>query len=165
MASPPARRDQESIKKYGYLNEEEPDTMNYSRFKIWFILTFTFAVIAVVIRAIWQIVVIPTGGTMLIFIPLSLALLGLNALFAYLVINPQKLRTLPYLTGVTVALTAGLLAGVTHFVRFIISSQADPVLSKIIGGFVLLSSVSAYFMVIWLIWSLRKADEGEPGES
>jgi len=77
--------------------------MNYSRLKIWFIVTFTLVVIAVVIRAIWQIVVIPTPGTMLIFIPLILALLGMNALFAYLAVNPQKLRSLPFLIGVTVA--------------------------------------------------------------
>ena len=134
--------------------------MNYARLKTWFIVTFTLAVIAVVIRAIWQIVVIPTPGTMLIFIPLILALLGMNALFAYLVVNPQKFKTLPFIIGVTIALTAALLAGVTHFVRFIISPQADPVLCKVIGGFVLLSSVSAYLMVIWIIWSLRKAKEG-----
>ena len=129
--------------------------MNYSRLKIWFIVTFTFAVIAVVIRSVWQIVVIPTVGTMLIFIPLSLALMGMDALFAYLIINPQKLRTRPFLIGITVALTAGLLAGVTHFVRFIISPEAEPVLSKIIGFDVLLSSTSAYLMVVWFIWSLR----------
>ena len=129
--------------------------MNYPRLKIWFITTFTLAVIAVVIRSIWQIVVIPTTGTMLIFIPLILALLGMNALFAYLVVNPQKLKSLPFLIGVTAALTAGLVAGVTHFVRFIISPQADPVLCKIIGSFVVLSSVSAYLLVLWLIWSWR----------
>ena len=134
--------------------------MNYSRLKIWFIVSFTFAVIAIVIRAIWQIVVIPTPGTMLIFIPLILALLGMNALFAYLVVNPQKLRSLSFLIGVTVALTAGLLAGVTHFVRFIISPEAEPVLSKIIGVFVILSSLSAYLIVLWLIWSFRKAGKG-----
>ena len=134
--------------------------MNYSRLKIWFIVSFTFAVIAIVIRAIWQIVVIPTPGTMLIFIPLILALLGMNALFAYLVVNPQKLRSLPFLIGVTVALTAGLLAGVTHFVRFIISPEAEPVLSKIIGSSVVLSSISAYLLVLWIIWSFRKAGKG-----
>ena len=134
--------------------------MNYSRLKIWSIVTFTIVVIAIVIRSIWQIVIIPTPGTMLIFIPLSLALLGMNALFAYLVVNPQKFKSLPFIIGVTVALTAALLAGVTHFVRFIISPEADPVLCKVIGSFVLLSSVSAYLMVIWIIWSLRKAREG-----
>jgi hypothetical protein len=131
--------------------------MNYTRLKIWFIATFTFAVIAVVIRAIWQIVVIPTSGTMLIFIPLILALLGIDALFAYLVVNPQKLRRPPFLIGITAALTAGLLAGVTHFVRFIISPEAELILSKIIGSFVVLSSISAYLLVLWLIWSFRKA--------
>lgn len=134
--------------------------MNYSRLKIWFIVTFTFAVMAVVIRAIWQIVVIPTLGTMLIFIPLSLALMGMDALFAYLTFNPQKLRSRPFLTGITIALTAGLLAGVTHFVRFIISPEAEPLLSKIIGFSVLLSSTSAYLIVVWLIWSLPKAGKG-----
>ena len=134
--------------------------MNYARLKTWFIVTFTFAVVAVVIRAIWQIIVIPTQGTMLIFIPLILALLGMNALFAYLVVNPQKFKSLPFTIGVTIALTAALLAGVTHFVRFIISPEADPALCKVIGSFVLLSSVSAYLMVIWIIWSLRKAREG-----
>jgi len=134
--------------------------MNYSRLKIWFIVSFTFAVIAIVIRAIWQIVVIPTPGTMLIFIPLILALLGMNALFAYLVVNPQKLRSLSFSIGVTVALTAGLLAGVTHFVRFIISPEAEPALSKIIGVFVILSSLSAYLIVLGLIWSFRRAGKG-----
>ena len=131
--------------------------MNYSRLKIWFIMTFTFAVIAVVIRAIWQIIVIPTTGTALIFIPLIVAMLGMNALFAYLVVNPQKLRSLPFLIGVTVALTAGLLAGITHFVRFIISPEAEPVLCKIIGSFVVLSSISAYLLVLRILWSLREA--------
>ena len=133
--------------------------MNYSRLKIWFIVALTLAIVAVVIRAIWQIVVIPTPGTMFVFIPLILALLGINALFAYLAINTQKLRSKPYLIGIIVALTAGLLAGVVHFVRFIISSEADPFLSKIIGSFVVLSSISAYIIVVCLIWSLGRAKE------
>ena len=66
--------------------------MNKLNLRVWFIVSFTFAVIAVTIRAIWQIVVIPTSGTMLIFIPLIAAMLGMNALFAYLVINPEKFR-------------------------------------------------------------------------
>ena len=134
--------------------------MKYSLLKIWFIVTFTIVVIAIVIRSIWQIVIIPTPGTMLIFIPLILALLGIDALFAYLAVNPQKLRGLPFLIGITVALTAGLLAGVTHFVRFIISPEAEHVLSKVIGSCVVLSSTSAYLMVLWFIWSLRKAERG-----
>jgi len=134
--------------------------MNYSRLKIWSVVTFTIVVIGLVIRSIWQIVLIPTPGTMLIFIPLILALLGMDALFAYLAVNPRKLRGLPFVTGVTVALTAGLLAGVTHFVRFIISPEAEHVLSKVIGICIVLASTSAYLMVLWLIWSFRRTARG-----
>lgn len=130
--------------------------MNSPRLKVWFILTFSLAVIAVVIRSIWQIVVIPTPGTMLIFIPLIVALLLIDCLFAYLVVKPEKLKQLPFSIGFTVALTAALLAGVTHFVRFIISPLADPFLCKVIGFLVVLSSVSAYAIVIYLVWSLRR---------
>lgn len=131
--------------------------MASSHLRLWCIITFTLAVIAIVIRAIWQIVIIPTPGTMLIFIPLIVALLGVDAFIAYLVVRPEKLKSLSFSIGITVALTAGLLAGVSHFVRFIISSQADPFLSKVIGYLVLLSSVSAYFILIYVTWSLRKA--------
>ncbi len=131
--------------------------MNNSRFRTWCIITFTMAVIAIVIRAIWQIVVIPTPKTMLIFIPLIVALIGVDALVAYLVVRPEKIRRLPFSIGITVALTAGLLAGVTHFYRFIVSTQADPFFSKVIGWLVVLSSVSAYFIFIYVIWSLKKA--------
>ena len=130
--------------------------MNYTRLKIWFIATFTLAVIVVVIRSIWQIVVIPTPKTMLLFIPLIVALLGSNAFIAYLIIKPEKLKRLPSLVGTTVVLTAGLFAGITHFVRFIISPFADPFLSKVIAVFIVLASVSAYSMILWLIWSSRK---------
>ena len=130
--------------------------MNYPRLKIWFIITFTLAVIAIVIRSIWQIVVIPTPGTMLIFIPLIVALISMNALFAYLVINPVKLKSMPFITGVTVALTAGLIAGVTHFIRFIISPEADPFWSKVIGWLIVLSSISAYLLILNIIWTFRK---------
>jgi hypothetical protein len=130
--------------------------MNYARLKIWFIITFTLAVAAIVIRSIWQIVSIPTAGTMLIFIPLILALLGADALFAYLVARPEKLKSRWFTTGVTVILTAGLLAGVTHFVRFIISPRADPFLSKVISALVLSSSVSAYSIIVYIVWSFRR---------
>ncbi len=131
--------------------------MNNARLKVWFIITFTMAVIAIVIRAIWQIVVIPGAGTVLVFLPLIVALLGMNALFAYLVVRPEKLRSTPFSLGLSLALTAGLLAGVSHFVRFIISPQAEHFLCKVIGSLVLLSSVSAYFIILYFVWSLRKA--------
>jgi len=135
--------------------------MNCLYLKIGIILSFTLAVIAVVIRSIWQIVVIPTSGTVIIFIPLIFTLLGANALVVYLTIKPsrRKLEHLWVVIGITVVVTAGLVAGVSHFAHFIFSSEADPLLSKVIGFFVLSSSLTAYLLFIWFIWSFRRNRE------
>ncbi|MCK4862787.1 MAG: hypothetical protein KAS25_00755 [Dehalococcoidales bacterium] len=131
--------------------------MNYSRLKVWCIITFSMVVIAIVIRAIWQIVVIPTPKTMLIFVPLIIALIGSDVLISYLVFKPGKIKSLSFSIGLTVTFGAGLLAGVVHFYRFIISTQADPFFSQIISWMIILSSASAYFIFLYVIWSLRKA--------
>jgi hypothetical protein len=129
--------------------------MNNTLWKPWIIATFTIAVIGIVIRSIWQIVVITTPGTMLIFIPLILALAGANALLIYIVVKPERLTNLLSLTVITLVLTGGLVAGVTHFVNFIISPLASHFWSKVISACVLSSSVSTYFLIIWFLWSLR----------
>ncbi len=120
-------------------------------------MTITLTVTGIVIRSIWQIVVIPTAGTFRIFIPLILALLGLNAVVIYLAVKPQKLKSLPIVIGITVVATVGLIAGVAHFVHFIISPEAAPVLSKIVSAFVILPSLSAYLLLLYFFWSLRKS--------
>jgi len=127
------------------------------KLRIWFAATITLVVTGIVIRSIWQIVVIPTAGTFRIFIPLILALLGLNAVIIYLTIKPQKLKSLPIVIGIIVVATVGLMAGATHFVHFITSPEAAPVLSKIIATSVILPSLSAYLLLLYFIWSLRKS--------
>ncbi len=127
------------------------------KLKIWFVVTITLAVTGIVIRSIWQIAVIPTAGTFRIFIPLIVALLCLNAVIIYLTIKPQKLKSLPIVIGIIIAATAGLFAGVVHFVHFIVSPEAAPVLSKIVSTFVLLPSLSAYLLLLYFFWSLRKS--------
>ena len=135
--------------------------MNYLRLKIWIILTFAFVVVAIVIRSVWQIVIIPTAGTMRIFIPLICALLGTEALVIYIAIGPslKKLKSLSFAIGITVLATLGLTAGVTHYVHFIPSPEAELLLSKIIASFVLLSSLSAYSLLLWFIWSVWRVRE------
>ncbi len=137
------------------------DIMNYLYLKIGIIASFTLAVIAVVIRAVWQIIVIPTSGTMVIFIPLILALLGANALVVYLTIKPslQKLKRLPVAIGITVVATAGLAADVSHFVHFIPSPEAAPLPSKIIGILILLSGFIVYLLLLWFIWTFGQNRE------
>lgn len=127
------------------------------KLRIWLAATITLTVTGIVIRSIWQIVVIPTAGTFRIFIPLILALLGLNAVIIYLAVKPQKLKSLPIVIGITVVATVGLIAGVSHFVHFIISPEAAPVLSKIVSAFVILPSLSTYLLLLYFFWSLRKS--------
>jgi len=132
--------------------------MNYSYLKIGIIVSVTLAIIAVVIRAVWQITVIPTLGTMVIFVPLIFALSGINVLVVYLTIKPslQKLKHLPVVIGITAVVIAGLTAGIFHFVRFIPSPEAAPPLSKIISALLLLSSIILCLLLLWFIWSFWK---------
>jgi hypothetical protein len=135
--------------------------MNSSSWKPWLIATFSIAVIGIVIRAIWQIAVIPTAGTMIIFIPLILAMVGADLLLVYVVLKPERLTNLFSLILISVALTAGLIAGVTHFVNFIISPLADPFWSKVVSSCILASSLSAYFLILWFFWSLRQKRQSD----
>ena len=129
--------------------------MNYWYLKIGIIASFTLATSAVIIRAFWQIIVIPTSGTMVIFIPLIFALLSADVLVVYLTIRPslQKLKRQPVLIGVVAVATAGLIAGVSHYINFIPSSEAAPLPSKIIGTLIVISSLTAYLFLLWFIWS------------
>jgi len=130
--------------------------MNYTRFKILLVLSLTLALMGVVIRAIWQIVDIPTPNTMIIFIPLILALLGGNAFLAYIIFHPQKIKSLPVVIGLTLAFTAGMVAGVKHYINYIPSPEAAWLLSKIIATLIVLGSVGIYLLVLWLLWSFWK---------
>ena len=133
--------------------------MKYLPLKIWFMVTMTVTLVAVVIRAAWQIIVIPTAGTMSIFIPLILGLLGLNALIIYFTINPslKKLKSPPVLIAVITVLMASLIGGIIHFNHYICSPEAEPLVSKVIATMLFLGSTSSYFLVIWVIRSTLKS--------
>jgi len=130
--------------------------MNYSYLKIGVIISFSTAVAAIVIISIRYIIAHPEPKTMVIFVPLILALLGADALVIYLTIRPslRKLTRLPVVIGITLVLTGGLIAGVTHFIRFIISPGAALLISKVIASLILISSLTACLLILWLFWSL-----------
>ena len=133
--------------------------MNYRHLKMWTIVTLTVAILSIIMRSLWQIAVIPTAGTMVIFVPLVVALIGGNILLVYIVLNPQRLKKLVSLTVITAAMTGGMVAGIIHYVNFIMSPEAEPLLSKIISACFLSSGLSAYFLILWFLWSMRKTGE------
>lgn len=127
--------------------------------KIWFMVAVTLALLAVVIRAAWQIIAIPTAGTMTIFIPLMVTILGINALVIYFTLKPslEKLKSPPALLGIVLVLTGGLISGTAHYNNFIFSPEAEPLTSKIIATLLFLGTISAYFLAIWVIWLIWKS--------
>ena len=133
--------------------------MNNKHFKIWTIATLTLAVICTLIRSFWQIAVIPTADTMVIFVPVIAGLIFGTALFIYIAVKPQRIRSLFFLILISVAVTGGLVAGLIHFGNFITSPEGEPVLSKVISGCFLIAGLSAYFLVICFLWSRRKTKE------
>lgn len=133
--------------------------MNNKHFKIWTIATLTVAVICIVIRSAWQIAVIPTADTIVIFLPLIVALIGGTALFIYIAMKPERLRSPFFLIVVAVAVNGGMVAGIIHYANFITSPDAEPVLSKVISTCFLLAGLSAYFLILCFLWSLRKTKE------
>ena len=136
--------------------------MKYLPLKIWFMVAMTLALLAVVIRAVWQIIAIPTAGTLTIFIPLIFTILGINALIIYFTIKPnlKKLKSPPALLGIALVLTGGLISGTAHYSNFIFSPEAEPLTSKIIATLLVLGTISAYFLAIRVIWSIWKSRKG-----
>ena len=133
--------------------------MKYLPLKIWFIVTVTLAFGAVIIRLIWELTFNPSAGTLIVIILLILAILAFHTLLIYLTIKPdlKKLKSLPVGVLVAVMATAGLISSVTHFIRFVPSPEANEPLSLIIASLLLLAVISAYSLILWVIWSLWQA--------
>ena len=136
--------------------------MKYLPLKIWLIVVITLAISAVIIRLIWEIVYSPPPASLSLIIMVMLALLGSYVLFIYFTIKPnlKKLTSLPVGIVVTVMATAGLTGGIIHFTRYVPSPEATEPLSVVIATLLLLAGTSAYFLLLWIIWSIWKTRKG-----
>lgn len=135
--------------------------MNHLPLRIWLLVSITFALSAVIVRLVWEVTsTIPTG-TMVIIILLILVTLSIYALLLYLTIKPglKKLRSLYVRISVTIIITAALISGIIHFVRFVALPPPNPPISVIIASLLLMAGISAYLLVLWVIWFIRKARE------
>jgi len=136
--------------------------LKYLPFKIWLIVVITLAVSAVIIRLIWEIVYSPPPASLALIIMVMLALLGSYVLFIYFTIKPnlKKLTSLPVGIVVAVMATAGLIGGIIHFIRYVPSPEATEPLSVVIATLFLIAGSSAYFLLLWIIWSIWKTRKG-----
>jgi hypothetical protein len=99
----------------------------------------------------------PTGSLVIIIL-LIIAILGIYALLLYLTIKPslKKLKSLPVAISATTILTGAIAGCVIHYIRFVPSSEASSVRSVVMASLLLAAGVSIYFMVLWVIWWLRR---------
>ncbi len=133
--------------------------MNYLPLRIWFIVTVTLALGAVITRLAWEIAYITAAPSLAIIILLIFTIISVNALLIYFTIKPslKKLKSLPVRVSVTVLTTAGLIGAIIHFVRFVPSPEAAAPLSVIIASLLLMAGISAYLLILWVVWFIGKA--------
>ena len=133
--------------------------MNYLALRVWFIVSVTLAIGAMIVRLVWEITTATTTGTLVIMVLISLAVIGLYAFILYFTIKPslESLISLPVRIWVTLILTATVIGGIIHFIRFIPSPEAALPISVVIASMFLAAGVSGYILALWVIWFVRKA--------
>ena len=133
--------------------------MNYLPLRIWFIVSITLALGAVLVRLVWEVTSAPATATLVLMILVILATLGIYALLLYLVIKPslKKLKSRLVRISATVILTAAIIGSIIHYVRFVPSPEAISPLSVVIASMLLAAGISAYPLALWVIWFIRKA--------
>ena len=127
--------------------------------KIWLIASVTLALGAVIVRLAWEITFTTAAPSLVVISLVIFAIISVYALFIYFTIKPnlKKLKSLPVAIGITVLTTAAISAVVIHFIRFVPSPEAALPLSVVIAILLLMAGISAYLLVIWVIWFIKKA--------
>ena len=132
--------------------------MNYLSLKIWLIVSATLAIGAVIVRLVWEVIHAPSAGYLFVVLLVMLVTLGIYALLLYLVIKPsrKKLKSLPIRISITAIVTIGIIDVIIHFVRFVPSPEAVLPISVIIASLLLAAGISAYPLVLWVVWFMGK---------
>ena len=133
--------------------------MNYLALRVWFIVSAGLAIGAVIVRLVWEITTATVTGTVVIMVLVLLAIIGLYAFILYFTLKPslKSLKSRPVRIGITLVLTATLIGGIIHFVRFIPSAEAALPVSVAIASMFLVAGVSGYILALRVIWFTRKA--------
>ena len=137
--------------------------MKYLPLRIWFLVTITPVFFAMIIRIVWEVMVNPSRDGLVMSALVILGLLGIYALILYLILRPnlKMLKSLPIGIGVAVMATGGLVGGIIHLIRFVPSPEASEPLSIVIAILYLSAGASAYFMLLWIIWSTWKSRKNQ----
>jgi len=126
--------------------------------KIWFVATLTLALGAIITSLVYRATVTTSAGSMVVIVLLILAILGTYALLLYLTIRPglKKLKSLPVAILVTLVATGAVADAIIHFFRFVFSPDPTLPFGIIVAALLLAAGISAYLLVLWVIWSVWK---------
>jgi len=133
--------------------------MNHLLLRIWFMVSMTLAISAVIVSLVWEVTIAASVGSRVVIILLILATLGTYALLLYLTIKPslKKLKSLPVAIWVTLIATGAIVDAIIHFVRFVFSPEPVLPLGVIVATLLLAAGVGVYLLVLWVIWFIWKA--------
>jgi len=133
--------------------------MNQLLVRIWFMVTMTLALSAVVVSLGWEVTSAASVGSRVVIILLMLAILGTYALLLYLTIKPslKKLKSLPVAIWVTLIATGAIADGIGHFFRFVFSSDPTLPYGVIVATLLLMAGVAAYLLTLWVFWFVWRA--------
>ncbi|MDD4873913.1 MAG: hypothetical protein PHE15_02925 [Dehalococcoidales bacterium] len=128
--------------------------MNYLPFRIWLLVSIALAISAVMVRLVWEATISRPVSSMVIIALCILVTLGVYALILCLTIRPslKKLRSMPIRICGTIIITAALIGGIIHYIRFVPSPEAASPLSVVIATLLLLAGISAYPLALLVIW-------------
>lgn len=133
--------------------------MNQLPLKIWFIVTMTLALSAVIVSLVWEVTIATSVGSRVVIILLIFAILATYALLLYLTIRPglKKLKSLPVAILVTLVATGAITDAIIHFFRFVFSPDPTLPFGVIVATLLLTAGVGVYLLTLWVIWFVWKA--------
>jgi hypothetical protein len=130
--------------------------------RIWAAITITLAMSAAILILARNIGYATSAVGLAMLIMVMVAALGAWGLAVYFIFRPgyRVLQSPFFKGGVTLIVTAGVGGGLIHYLRFIPSPEAAPTLSKVIATLLMAAGISAYVLLMWLIWYHIKRGKG-----
>ena len=134
--------------------------MSHLLLRVWLMVSCTLALSAAIVSLAWEIYLAPSLFTLAAITPAIVVIAGTNALIIYFLVTPsmKKLKSLPVGIWVVGLFTAGVVASIIHYIRFVPSTGGDLLVSKVIATLLLTAAISGYLLVLWIFWfiSIKK---------
>jgi len=135
--------------------------MKYFPVKIFILTTLTPVFLAVIIRIVEAVIAKPSADSLVMLILVILGLIGFYAIIIYFIYRPHWSRLTRFSVGIVVIIlaTSILIGGIIHVFRFVSSPEAEARFpwSLVNAGLYLLAGTSAYSLLLWVIWSIRRS--------